>query len=165
MVPMTGEKTVTPLVVSQFSENLMRISPDGKWMAYQSNESNRNEIYVTPFPGPGGRVAASDNSGTEPVWGRDGRSLYYRSANGAVVKVEVTTGARSTVGVRREGLPGDYLTDASHASYDVTPDGRFLMLKRAGAEAQTIVVHNWRRELRGKRRRGTRRQFCPPGVR
>lgn len=62
----------------------------------------------------------------------------------------MTTGARFTIGARRVALAGDFLQDASHASYDVAADGRFLMLKRAGAEAQTIVVHNWARELREK---------------
>jgi Tol biopolymer transport system component len=150
IVPMTGEKVVTPLVVSSFSENLMRLSPDGKWMAYQSNESNKYEIYVRPFPMVGAQSAVSDNGGTEPIWGRDGRSLYYRDPAGAIVKVDVTTGERFSIAGRRTVLTGDYLTDASHASYDVTADGRFVMLKRAGAEAQTIVVHNWARELREK---------------
>ena len=150
MVPMTGEKKVTPLVVSPFTENLMRVSPDGKWMAYQSNESNRFEVYVRPFGTSGARSTASDNGGTEPIWGHDGKSLYYRDAAGAVVHVAVTTGATFTIGARRVVLPGDYLTDASHASYDITRDGRFVMLKRAGAEAQTIVVHNWGRELHEK---------------
>jgi hypothetical protein len=66
------------------------------------------------------------------------RSLYYRGPLSEVVEVGVTTGA------------GDYLTDSSHPNYDVAPDGRFVMLKRAGAESQTIVVHNWGRELREK---------------
>jgi len=62
----------------------------------------------------------------------------------------VTTGGRFSIGKRRTVLTGNYITDASHASYDVAPDGRFLMLKRAGADAQMIVVHNWGRELREK---------------
>jgi Tol biopolymer transport system component len=149
-VPMVGEKTVNVLVTSPYTESLPRLSPDGKWLAYQSNETDRFEIYVRPFPGSGARVQVSDAGGTEPIWGKDGRSLYYRGPVGEVVKVAVTTGSDFSIGARAVALTGDYLTDSSHPNWDVGPDGRFLMLRRAGAESQTIVVHNWGRELRDK---------------
>src|SRR5688572_18730797 len=149
-VPMDGERTVSVLVTSPFTESLPRLSPDGKWLAYQSNETDRFEIYVRPFPGSGARVQVSDNGGTEPIWGKDGRSLYYRGPVGEVVKVTVTTGSDFSIGSRQVTLTGDYLTDSSHPNWDVAPDGRLLLLKRAGAESQTIVVHNWGRELREK---------------
>ena len=95
-------------------------------------------------------MQVSDNGGTEPIWGRSGRSLYYRGQLGEVVDVKVTTGEQFSIGTREVALRGDYLTDATHANYDVTADGRFLMLRRAGAESRTIVVHNWGRELREK---------------
>jgi len=153
MVPLTGERTVTPLVTGPNTESLPRISPDGKWLVYQSNETGRFEIYVRPFPANGPRTPVSDNGGTEPLWGRSGRSLYYRGPNGEIVEVVVTTGASFSIGARKVVLTGDYLTDSSHPNYDIAPDGRFLMLKRAGAEAQTVVVHNWGRELREKTRK------------
>jgi serine/threonine-protein kinase len=149
-VRLTGDRTVTPLVTSPNTESLPRLSADGKWLAYQSNESGRFEIYVRPFPGNGARVQVSDVGGTEPIWGRDGRSLYYRGPLGEVVHVDVTTGASFSIGTRKTVLTGEYLTDSSHPNWDVAPDGRFLLLKRAGAESQTIVVHNWARELREK---------------
>jgi len=149
-VPMSGERTVTVLVTSPYTESLPRLSPDGKWLAYQSNETNRFEIYVRPFPGSGARVQVSDDGGTEPIWGKDGRSLYYRGAVGEVVKVAVTTGNDFSIGARAVVLTGDYLTDSSHPNWDVAPNGNFLLLNRAGAESQTIVVHNWARELREK---------------
>jgi eukaryotic-like serine/threonine-protein kinase len=149
-VPLQGEKKVTPLVTSPYTESMPRLSPNGQWLAYQSNETNRSEIYVRPFPGSGARVQVSDNGGTEPVWGRSGTALYYRDQNAEIVKVDVTTATGFSIDDRRVVLTGDYLTDASHPNYDVAPDGRFLMLKRAGAESQTIVVHNWGRELRQK---------------
>ena len=149
-VRLTGERVVTPLVMGPHTESLPRLSPDGKWLAYQSNETGRFEIYVRPFPATGARAPVSDNGGTEVIWGRDGRSLYYRGPLGEVVRVNVTTGASFSIGARQVMMTGDYLTDSSHPNWDVAPDGRFLLLKRAGAESQTIVVHNWGRELREK---------------
>jgi eukaryotic-like serine/threonine-protein kinase len=149
-VPMSGERTVSVLVTSPYTESLPRLSPDGKWLAYQSNETNRFEIYVRPFPGSGARVQVSDDGGTEPIWGKDGRLLYYRGPLGEVVKVAVTTGDAFSIGKREVVMTGDYLVDSSHPNWDVAPNGNFLMLKRAGAESQTIVVHNWARELREK---------------
>jgi serine/threonine-protein kinase len=149
-VRLAGDRAVTPLVTGPNTESLPRLSPDGKWLAYQSNESGRFEIYVRPFPASGARVQVSDVGGTEAIWGPDGRSLYYRGALGEVVHVAVTTGASFSIGARKTVLTGDYLTDSSHPNWDVGRDGRFLMLKRAGAESQTVVVHNWARELREK---------------
>jgi serine/threonine-protein kinase len=149
-VPLSGEKVVTPLVTGPYTESLPRLSPDGKWLVYQSNETNRFEIYVRPFPANGARRAVSDNGGTEPIWGRDGRSLYYRGPVGEIVKVDVTTGVDFSIGQRKVVTTGDYLTDSSHPNWDVAPNGSFLLLKRAGAESQTIVVHNWAKELRQK---------------
>jgi Tol biopolymer transport system component len=145
-----GDTTLTPLVTGPFTESLPRISPDGKWLAYQSNETTSFQIYVRPFPDAGPRTAVSDHGGTEPIWGKDGKSIYYRGPVGEVVKVDVTTGASFSIGKREVVLTGDYLTDSSHPNWDVGPDGQFLMLRRAGAESQTIVVHNWGRELREK---------------
>jgi serine/threonine-protein kinase len=149
-VPLEGEHVVTPLVTGPYTESLPRLSPDGKWLVYQSNETNRFEIYVRPFPGSGARVQVSDAGGTEAIWGKDGRSLYYRGPVGEIVQVAVTTGASFSIGKREVVTTGDYLNDSSHPNWDVGPDGSFLLLKRAGAESQTIVVHNWVRELREK---------------
>ena len=150
LVRLDSTRTVTPLVTGPYTESLPRLSADGKWLVYQSNETDRFEIYVRPFPGSGARVQVSDKGGTEPIWARDGRSLYYRGPVGEVIKVAVTTGASFSIGAQSVVLTGDYLTDSSHPNWDVAPDGRLLLLKRAGAEAQTIVVHNWGRELREK---------------
>jgi serine/threonine-protein kinase len=147
---LTGDTTLVPLVTGPNTESLPRVSPNGRWLAYQSNETGRFEIYVRPFPGSGARVQVSDSGGTEAIWGRDGRSLYYRGAVGEVMHVDVTTAGAFSIGTRRVMLTGDYLTDSSHPNWDVAPDGRFLMLRRSGAEAQTIVVHNFAREVREK---------------
>ena len=148
LVPMTGEKQITPFITGPFSELMPRISPDGQWLAYVSNESGRFEVYVRPFPENGAPLQVSDAGGSEPIWGKHGRSLYYRRPAGDVAVAEVTTGASFSIGQRRVAVTGEYLTDSSHPNYDVAPDGRLLMLKRAGAESRTVVVHNWGRELR-----------------
>ena len=150
-VPMTGDqRSVLPIVTGPASEIQPRFSPNGGWIAYQSNETGRPEIYVRPFPDAGARVQVSTEGGTEPVWAHSGRALFYRTSAG-IVSVAVTTGATFSLGERRVVLPGDYLTDPSHSNYDVSPDGnQFLMLKQAGAAATPIIVHNWGRELREK---------------
>ena len=149
-VPLEGERKILPLVVSPASDQMPRVSPDGKWLAYQSNETSRFEIYVRPFPGDGARVRVSADGGTEPIWNRAGTSLFYRDGLGQFNEVKVTTGTNFTIGTHRVVVTGEYLPDASHANYDVSPDGKLLLLKRAGAEPQAIVVHNWIRELRDK---------------
>ena len=149
-VPLTGERTVREIVTGPLTESLPRLSPDGKWLAYQSSETGRFEIHVRPFPERGSRVQVSDDGGTEAVWSRSGRTLHYRGPSGEIIAVDVTTGAVFSIGRRRVVLRGNYLTDASHANYDVAPDGRFLVLKRAGRESQAVIVHNWARELREK---------------
>ena len=149
-VPMQGERKTLPLVVSPATEQQPRLSPDGKWLSYQSNETGTFQIYVRPFPENGARVRVSTEAATEALWNRAGTALYYRDGLGQIVEVKVTTSGGFSIGAHRVVVTGDYLTDASHASYDLAPDGRFLLLKRAGAEAQTIVVHNWGRELREK---------------
>ncbi|HMA23187.1 MAG TPA: hypothetical protein VKP00_04320, partial [Gemmatimonadaceae bacterium] len=147
-VPLDGDRKIVPLVVGPASDQMPRLSPDGKWLAYQSNEATRFEVYVRPFPGSGARVQVSAEGGTEPMWNRQGTALYYRDPLGQIIEVKVTTGASFSIGQRRVVVTGDYLTESSHANYDVSPDGRLLLLKRAGAGSQTIVVHNWGRELR-----------------
>jgi Periplasmic component of the Tol biopolymer transport system len=149
-VPLEGEKIPVPIVTGPNAESFPRLSPDGKWLAYQSNESGRFEIYVRPFPGNGARIQVSDNGGTEALWSHSGHELYYRGPVNEVIAVGVTTNPDFSIGARKTVLTGEYLTDTSHPSYDVAPDGRFLMLQRGGAESRTIVVYNWITELREK---------------
>jgi Tol biopolymer transport system component len=138
-------------VVSDGSFVLMpRLSPNGRWLAYQSNASGNYEVYVRPFPDSGGRVQISTETGGEPLWSRSGQTLFYRSPRG-IVAVSVTTGSSLGLGERKLVLTGDFLTNASHPNYDVSPDGSgFLMLQRGGEEVRTILVQNWVQELRAR---------------
>lgn len=147
-IPLEGDRSPEPLVTGPASEQMPRISPDGKWLAYQSDESGRFEIYVRPFPQAGARVQVSSDGGTEPLWDRTGSTLYYRAPNGITANT-VTTAGGFVIGARRVALPGRDLPAPTHPSYDVTPDGsRFLVLRPTGEEAKAIVIHNWAREFR-----------------
>ena len=153
-VDLTGDRTLQPMATGPSSETMPRLSPDGRWLAYQSDQSGRNEIYVRPFPGDGPRILVSNKGGGEPMWDRTGRTLYFRAPDG-ITAVTVTPGAELSIGARNLVLATTEPADPTHQSYDVAPDGaHFLMLRRTGGEAKAIVVHNWRRELREKLKQG-----------
>lgn len=145
---LTSDTTMKPLVTTPFNELGPRISPDGRWVAFASDESGSFQVYVTPLPGPGGRYQVSTEGGVTPVWSPDGRRLYYAYAG----RLEAATlafapafavTARETIFETGSSLP------PAHANYDITPDGkRFVTFKPTGAEAQLIVVHDWKYELR-----------------
>ena len=148
-VPLEGDRKPILLAGGDFQETHPRISPDGHWMVYQSNASGRFEIYVRPFPGAGSRTQVSSDGGSEPLWSRSGRELYYRTSAG-LVTASVTTGAKFTIGERRTKSVGESFDDATHAGYDVGPDGQLLMLRPSGSSVTGVLVHNWGRVLREK---------------
>jgi eukaryotic-like serine/threonine-protein kinase len=136
----------------QTNETAPRFSPDGHWIAYTSAESGRSEVYVRPYPGPGGKWQISTEGGTEPVWNPKGRELFYRVGN-KMMAVDVTTQGAFSAGKPRVLFEGAFVpTPRSLSNYDVAPDGqRFLMLKateQAQAPTQINVVLNWFEELK-----------------
>ena len=136
---------------SKFADAAGVFSPDGRWLAYVSDESGRNEIYVRPFPGAGGKWQISTDGGNEPVWPRRGRELFYRRGN-TMMAVDVTTSPSFAAGQPRRLFESDYIiSEGFMANYDVTPDGdRFVMVKTRAenARAQIDVVLNWTEELK-----------------
>ncbi len=123
-------------------------SPDGRWIAYASDESGRWEVYVEQYPGPGVKTMVSTEGGFQPVWSRDGKELFYRCGD-KMIAAGIETKPEFRV-IRSEVLfEGKYLSRVSRRDYDVSPDGRFLMIK----ESQTSmplginVVLNWFGEL------------------
>ncbi len=129
-----------------------QMSPDGRWLAYASTESGRMEVYVQPFPGPGGRVPISIDGGRAPVWTRDGRELIYRN-DSAVLVVEIATEPQFLAGRPRRLFEGTYVSDAgAHQRYDVSADGeRFLMVRDgASGSAEIRVVLNWFEEWKAR---------------
>ncbi len=152
VLPLEGERQARPFFQTPFREVAAHISPDGQWLAYVSDESGRYEVYVQPFPGPGGKRQVSTEGGEEPVWARNGRELFYRSGN-KMMAVDIQTQPTFSAGKPRllfEISPS--LLTFSLGAFDVTPDGqRFLMVKLSEQElpaTQLTVVLNWFEELK-----------------
>ena len=99
LVPLSGDRQPTVFLQTPFNEGHARISPDGRWMAYQSNEAGNAGVYVTRFPQPGGKWHVSTRGGGFPVWSRDGRELFYRAFDGYIMAVPVGAGSDFEPGV------------------------------------------------------------------
>jgi Tol biopolymer transport system component len=147
-----SDRKAQPFLRTQFNEGVPRFSPDGRWLAYISDESGRYEVYVQPYPGPGGKWPISTEGGTEPVWNPNGRELFYRSGD-KMMAVDIATQPSFTAGKPRMLFEGTYEpTWATNPNYDVSADGqRFLMVKASEQEqasTQINVVQNWFEELK-----------------
>ena len=126
------------------------LSRGGQWLAYASNESGRDEVYVLPFPPQGsGRLQVSEQGGTQPVWAPDGRALVYRRGND-FVRAELRTAGGLAVTARRVLLSGEFDWDTRlHAAYDLHPDGeRFAVVAPSDERPELMVVLNWFEELK-----------------
>jgi Tol biopolymer transport system component len=138
-----------PLVVSDFNERSPTVSADGRWLAYASDESGRDEIYVRPLPGPGGKRQVSIDGGTEPLWSLDGEDLIYRGRDGNFYSVAIRTSPALSVGQHTVLFEDEYARNPQHTNYDLNPsDGRFVLLKGAAQSTDLIVVLNWYEELK-----------------
>jgi serine/threonine-protein kinase len=148
-----------PVVASaKYDERAPTISPDGKWLAYQSDESGRDEIYIRAFPDSAvGRRQVSVAGGGEPLWSHSGRELFYRSSPGQMVSIPVTTSPTLTIGAERVLFADStYLDAPSYRGYDVSRDDQsFIMLRvlpetAAAPTGQLVFVDNWFTELKAK---------------
>jgi Tol biopolymer transport system component len=143
-----GDREPEALVETPFDEHSGMLSPDDRWLAYVSNESGRDEVYVLPFTGPGGRILVSTDGGVEPMWSRDGRELFYRNGY-KMMAVSVSTDPELALGKPTELFEKPYATRRSIPNYDVTADGEFVMVGIPSSEATQIhVVLNWFEELK-----------------
>jgi Tol biopolymer transport system component len=131
------------LVGTRFSEGGSTFSPDGGWLAYESPESGRYEVYVQPYPGPGGRVQVSTDGGEGPIWAPSGRELFYRSGDKMmVVPIEMKPSFKA--GSPRVLFEGRYLQTGQ--DYDVSPAGdRFYLIQEGPAPTEIRVVQDWLR--------------------
>jgi hypothetical protein len=125
-----------------------RLSPDGHWLAYVSDQSGTREVYIQAFPGPGARVQVSSGGGTEPVWHPKGRELFYRTATMLMSASLAVTPELSIV--RRDTLFMIGLPEPTQvANYDVMPDGdHFIAFRPRSDGSPPMVVVNWITELR-----------------
>jgi serine/threonine-protein kinase len=159
MVPLTGPRTArVPLLNGPSNESNATVSPDGRWLAYESDESGRIEIYVRPFPKVDtGLWQVSAGGGTRPHWSRDGRELFFYVAvgttRGALMAVAVESGPSFRAGVPKRLFEGSYpAPNSGRGLYDVSRDGRrFLMIKGEETDStpkNLTVVLNWPEELK-----------------
>jgi Tol biopolymer transport system component len=160
LLPFTGDRKPVPVVNNPGSQSHGQVSPDGKWLVYQSIESGRNEVYVQQFPSGSGKVQVSTQGGVFPRWRRDGRELFFMSqtSGGKMMAVEVNpSGSAFEAATPTELFDSGYV-NISHAvpryhPYVVSPDGqRFLIPRPVAATGSTelpiVVVENWREELK-----------------
>ena len=151
VLPFEGERKPEPFLGTLSGETGAVFSPDGHWVAYRSNESGRQEIYVQPFPTTGAKWQISTDGGEEAAWvqTRTGQEIFYRNGN-KMMAVDITTEPAFTSGTPKLLFEGEYTAFGPRAEYDVTPDGeRFLMIKESEKQVTQIqVVLNWFEELK-----------------
>ena len=152
MLQLEGDGTPRPLVTTPALESGAYISPDGRWLAYASDESGRSEIYVRPFPNvDDGRWQVSTDGGAEAAWSHNGSELYYRNGD-RMMRVAVDVTSTFSYGPPEVLFEGHYDTHRAR-NYDVARDGRFLMVKdvtpgdRTSARQHLMIVQNWDQEL------------------
>jgi serine/threonine-protein kinase len=147
--------SVTPVARSPWNERTPAFSPDGRWLAFTSNESGVDQVYVQAYPGPGPPMQISTDGGREPVWSRDGTELFYRLAD-RMMAVPVQKEGSFAAGRPIELFEGSYASEyKGRSNYDVAPDGRFLMVEvEKGSEPVRLdVILDWFNELERLRAR------------
>jgi eukaryotic-like serine/threonine-protein kinase len=135
---------LTPITHGRFSEAWPTLSPDGQWLAYVSDETGRSEVYARRLVDGSRRVLISNNGGTEPVWSRDGREIFYRDNGSQWLHAARVTMSPNVQVISRTQLFGiaDFESAGPHANYDVTPDGRFIFVRQPRA-SELIYIQNW----------------------
>jgi serine/threonine-protein kinase len=153
------DTTMVPVVATPYDEEAIALSPDGRWLAYESNETGRTEVFLRPFPGTeSGKWQVSNDGGLAPLWSRNGRELFYVNAGRDMMAVTVVPGPEPRLGEPRRLFPLRdelYMTPTEYYTpFDVAPDGRFIMARNVSPPSAVglplIVVDNWFEELRQK---------------
>jgi serine/threonine-protein kinase len=160
VMQLDGDRTPRPLFPEPAGESDGQFSPDGKWIAFQVPVSSRQEIYVAPFPGPGPRHQVSTDGGTEPLWSKDGRELFFQQGS-RLMGVTVTPGAAFSASNPKVVHEGRFLrTVNGNTSFSVTPDGkRFLRIQKVEPDrpiTRVELVFNWFSEARQRGSGGAR---------
>jgi dipeptidyl aminopeptidase/acylaminoacyl peptidase len=149
ILPLSGDRKPFPFLATSFNEFYAEFSPDGHWIAYVSDESGSNQVYIAPFPATGAKWQVSRTGGSEPRWRADGKELFFLSLDNKIFSVRVTL-QQATLEIGnpeplfqvRPAVPPGY-------HYDVTRDGeRFLVdTAREGASSPLTIVVNWAADL------------------
>jgi serine/threonine protein kinase len=150
MMTLGGDRSAEPILATRFDEYRPMLSPNERWLAYVSDESGRYEVYVRSWPEGTSRMLISARGGTDPVWSSNGRELFYRNGE-AMMAVPVETGVSFTAGTPELLFEGRFkLGVHGSLSYDVSADGRFLMIERSREETtdRLHLVLNWFEELK-----------------
>ena len=145
LLSVSGERTRMPLIATKFDEGRATLSPDGRWLAYQSNDSGRYEVYVRPFPDvESGKWPVSSGGGEDPRWSRDGRTLFYISGQKLLSSDVVTDPTFISRPSQKVADLGDYQPTGIPFPFDVSPDGKRILLDRAfRRRSDIVVVQNW----------------------
>ena len=140
-----------PYLASSYNEYYPAVSPDGRWLAFVSDESGQQEVYVRPMTGQGAKVLVSQNGGSEPAWARNGRELFYIGVGDTstpVIAATFESGTEFKVTARNPlSSANEYAGATPHTNYDVMPDGRFVMV-RQGKLSEIVVIQNWKAEVK-----------------
>jgi serine/threonine-protein kinase len=153
LVALDSARAPRPVIASAFENLAPSLSPDGRWIAYASDESGRYEIYVRPFPGPGGRWQVSKEGGNEPRWSPTGREIFFRAGTN-MMAAAVQAGATFAPGEVRGLFHTTAVSGINYTAYDVSRDGRtFILAQPLAANDQTVVVLlNWFENLPARSR-------------
>jgi Tol biopolymer transport system component len=144
-LPLSGERKPVLLFKSEFEKNEPIVSPDGHWIAYNSKESGRWEVYVAPFPGFTEKRQVSNNGGGQALWRKDGKELFYLTLDGKMMAVSVKAEATIETGIPKVLFPTRLTVNPRQDHYCVTGDGmRFLFGEHVGEVTHPVtVVLNW----------------------
>jgi Tol biopolymer transport system component len=148
-VSLRDSTNVKPVLVTMAYEGGARLSPDGKWLAYVSDESGQNDVYLRPYPAVDRRWTVSTQGGTQPVWNANGKEIFYRN-NDKMMVVDLTTTPEVKLSTPRLLFEQRYAygVGITIANYDVTPDGQnFIMVKDEVTGGRLNVIFNWFTEL------------------
>ena len=160
LLPFDGAQRPRPVVRTPQLADSGVVSPDDRWLAYVERDAGPPQVFVRPFPNvDGARVQVSVDGGTQPVWARNSRELFYLGRDGSVMSAAVAAGTRFSAATPQRVVPPGYFDGrglTAPRTYDVSPDGRFLMIKadsagegaaEPAADPRMIVVLNWSAEL------------------
>ncbi len=146
MLPMFGSRQARPFLVSPFLKDEPQFSPDGRWVAYNSNETGRWETYVTSFPDAQQKFPVSTSGGIQPQWRADGHELFYLGLDGTMMSAVVDTSRGFVAGVPAALFPTGLQRNPGTGQYTVTRDGERFLLRTDFAEDKSqsfTVVLNW----------------------